>query len=669
MPIKYGTTGNDNPLRGTSGNDSLYGLAGDDFILTEDGEDYVEAGDGDDEVNGYDGIGGAYTYYPVTGVKTIHGGNGNDFIVGGSDGDALYGDEGNDQLYGRNGNDILSGGWGADYMNGGPGNDTYYVSDIHDVVEDSSGIDTAYVSASFVKIPSSIEKIIYTDGALALPYWVDALLPDEASGNAFETLLGSAHTYLYTFPTSLPSYDNNASHGVGFKAFSAVQIARAEVALNYVSSIIDVHFQKTNNPGVLNTFVFANNDQTASAGFGNFPSEYMIGSDLYFDRYSENANFADGSYGALTLIHEIGHGLGLEHPFSHAQAGSSSVSDPPYLSGSEESTVWTVMSYNDSPDQYELNFSPLDIAALQYIYGPSKTSRTGNDTYKLSAATPNFIWDGAGLDTLDGSGLNQGASLYLTPGYWGYVGSAKAANITAAGQVTVNFGSAIENLTGTSFADKLYGNELGNVLSGGMGNDWLEGWAGDDVMVGGQGDDQLLGGLGIDTAQYSGAYANYNFSNSANTFSVKDKRSNADGIDVLTSVERLKFSDKSVAIDVDGNAGIVLKVIGAVLGSDAIKLSSIVGIGLRYVDNGMSYADLGLTALNAVGALTPDAIVSTLWRNVVGFTPTANDKAPYLKMLAEGTKPGDLVVLAGDFSLNLNKIGLVGLAQTGIEFS
>jgi serralysin len=669
MPIKYGTTGNDNPLRGSSGNDSLYGLAGDDFILTEDGEDYVEAGDGDDEVNGYDGTGGAYTYYPVIGVKTIHGGNGNDFIVGGSDGDALYGDEGNDQLYGRNGNDILSGGLGADYMNGGPGNDTYYVSDIHDVVEDASGIDTAYVSASFVKIPSSIEKVSYTDGALALPYWVDALLPDEAAGNAFETLLGSAHTYFYTFPTSLPTYDTNASHGVGFKAFSAVQIARAEAALSYVSSVIDLHFQKTNNPGVLNTFVFANNDQTASAGFGNFPSEFMVGSDLYFDRYSENASFADGSYGALTLIHEIGHGLGLEHPFSHAQAGSSSVSDPPYLTGSEESTAWTVMSYNDSPDQYALNFSPLDIAALQYIYGPSKTSRTGNDTYKLSAATPNFIWDGAGLDTLDGSGLNQGATLYLTPGYWGYVGSAKAANVTAAGQVTVNFGSAIENLTGTSFADKLYGNELGNVLSGGMGNDWLEGWAGDDVMVGGQGDDQLLGGLGIDTVQYSGAYASYNFSNTANTFSVKDKRSNADGIDVLTSVERLKFSDKSVAIDVDGNAGIVVKVISAVLGSDAIKLSNIVGIGLRYVDNGMSYADLGLTALNAVGALTPDAIVSTLWRNVVGFPPSANDKAPYLKMLAEGTKPGDLVALAGDFSLNLNKIGLVGLAQTGIEFS
>jgi len=67
--------------------------------------------------------------------------------------------------------------------------------------------------------------------------------------------------------------------------------------------------------------------------------------------------------------------------------------------------------------------------------------------------------------------------------------------------------------------------------------------------------------------------------------------------------------------------------------------------------------------------MTPDAIVSTLWRNVVGTIASATEKAPYLKMLADGTKPGDLVVLAGDFSLNINKIGLMGLAQTGIEFS
>ena len=668
MAIKYGTSGNDRPLNGTSGNDTIYGLEGNDRIITDDGDDIVDAGDGDDEINGYQGVGSAYTFYPATGIKKIHGGNGNDFIVGGSSNDELFGDAGVDTLYGRNGNDLLDGGDGADYMNGGSGNDTYYVSDVYDLIDDSSGYDTAYVSASFVKIPSFIEKVIYINGAKALPYWVDALLPDEAAGNYFDTLLGSSNTFYYNFPTSLPSYDTNASHAYGFKTFSSVQIARTETALNYIASVIDVHFKRATTANALDTFVFANNNQASSAGLGNYPSNSMIGSDLYFDISSMNSTFADGSYAALTLIHEIGHGLGLEHPFSHAQAGGGSVSDPPYLTGTEESTAWTIMSYEDAPAQYYLSFSPLDIAALQYIYGPSQTARTGNDIYKVSATAPNFIWDGVGTDTIDLSDVNQGATVYLTPGYWGFVGNQQASNITAAGQITVNFGSVIENLTGSSFADKLYGNDSDNTIAGGLGNDLLEGLDGNDVLVGGLGDDQLSGGMGIDTAEFAGVYANYSFSNSKSTFTLIDKRTNADGMDVLTNVERLKFSDKSIAIDLDGHAGMAVKVIGAVLGKDAVKNPGLVGIGLSYLDNDLSYSDLGLLALNAIGATTNDAIVSKLWFNLVGSTASALDKAPYIKMLVDGMKPGDLVVMAGDLSLNTNNIGLVGLTQTGVEF-
>ena len=668
MAIKYGTPGNDKPLTGTSGNDTIFGLDGNDRIITDDGDDIVDAGDGDDEVNVYQGAGSAYTFYSATGIKKIHGGNGNDFIVGGSSNDELFGDGGIDSLYGRNGNDILDGGEGADYMNGGSGNDTYYVSDVYDLIDDASGNDTAYVSTSFVKIPSFIEKVTHTNGAKALPYWVDALLSDEAAGNYFDTLLGSSNTFYYNFPTSLPSYDNNASHGYGFKAFSSVQTARAETALNYVASVIDVQFKKTISPNDLNTFVFANNNQSSSAGSANYPSNSMIGSDIYFDTSVINSKFADGSYAALTLIHEIGHALGLEHPFSYAQAGGGSVSDPPHLTGAEDSTAWTVMSYEDTSAQYYLNFSPLDIAALQYIYGPSKTARTGNDIYKVSSSAPNFIWDGAGTDTIDLSGVNQGSTVFLKPGYWGFVGNQQATTITSAGQITVNFGSIIENLTGSSFADKLYGNDADNNLVGGLGNDWLEGLDGNDVLVGGLGDDQLNGGIGIDTAEFAGSYANYSTSSSKSAFVVIDKRSNADGMDVLTNVERLKFSDKSVAIDLDGHAGIVVKVIGAVLGKDAVKNPGLVGIGLSYLDNELSYSDLGLLALNAVGATSNDAIVSKLWFNLVGSTASASDKAPYIKMLADGMKPGDLVVMAADLSLNTNNIGLVGLTQTGVEF-
>jgi Ca2+-binding RTX toxin-like protein len=159
------------------------------------------------------------------------------------------------------------------------------------------------------------------------------------------------------------------------------------------------------------------------------------------------------------------------------------------------------MSYTDDPAQYHLTYSPLDIAALQYLYGPSKTARTGKDTYTLSTAAPNFIWDGAGTDTLSASSQTQPVTLYLEPGYWGYIGS-KATNITAAGQVTVNFGTVIENLIGGSGNDTLYGNAADNAVDGGAGNDTLYGGAGNDVFdwtVGSRGgNDVFYGGTGDD---------------------------------------------------------------------------------------------------------------------------------------------------------------------------
>ena len=51
------------------------------------------------------------------------------------------------------------------------------------------------------------------------------------------------------------------------------------------------------------------------------------------------------------------------------------------------------------------------------------------------------------------------------------------------------------------------------------------------------------------------------------------------------------------------------------------------------------------------------------------FNPSTTDKAPFVKMLADGMKAGDLVVLAADTALNTTNIGLVGLMQTGIEYT
>ena len=573
-------------------------------------------------------------------------------IYGTSGNDVLDGTIGDDEIYGFEGNDTIRGGSGKDEIYGGTGNDTYFINDAFDFIFDEDGIDTAYVNVNFVKIPSSIEKVIYTDGAQALPYWIDALLDDNAQGSNFQLLLGTTKTWNYSFPSTQPSYDTDLDNAKGWTAFTDTQIARTKQALELITNIFDFKFVESNNPSALNTLTFANNIQSDSAAYAKLPSKYFFGSDIFMDKSGGIDNLSDGTYGALTLIHEIGHALGLKHPF----AGKENVT--PYLPTAENKTLWTLMSYETSSDQYSFNFSPLDIAALQYIYGPSSKARTSNDKYVISQDASNFIWDGAGTDTLDASALTQGATLYMTPGYWSFVGNARASTITSAGQVTVNFGTVLENLIGSAFADNLYGNDVNNVINGGAGN---------DQITGGGGNDNIDGGIGIDIAIFSGASKGYKVSTEATSVLVTGDAI-TDGIDTLLNIERIRFSDKSIAIDLNGNAGISAKVIGAVLGKTQVQNSSYVGLGLSYLDKGMSYSDLSALALTAVGATTNDAVVSTLWKNVIGTDATAEIKAPYIKMLTDGMKVGDLVVLAADTSFNTTNINLVGLAQTGIEY-
>ena len=207
------------------------------------------------------------------------------------------------------------------------------------------------------------------------------------------------------------------------------------------------------------------------------------------------------------------------------------------------------------------------------------------------------------------------------------------------------------NVTGTSASDNLYGNYQANVISGLGGNDTLD------------------GGLGIDIATYTNAKSNFllNFTSLSNR-SLTDV-SGSQGIDTLVSIERLKFSDTSLAIDLEGNAGITAKILGAVFGKESLTNKTYVGIGLSFLDAGWSYDNLAGLALDAAGAKTNEQIVSLLWTNVIGTKPTDADKAPFIALLVNGTTAGALAHLAADTSFNTTNINLVGLAQTGIEYT
>jgi hypothetical protein len=176
------------------------------------------------------------------------------------------------------------------------------------------------------------------------------------------------------------------------------------------------------------------------------------------------------------------------------------------------------------------------------------------------------------------------------------------------------------------------------------------------------------GGSGIDKVVYPAKSSDYAISYSpAGTITVQGKIATSQ-LDVLSNVERVAFTDKSIAYDLNGNAGIAAKILGAVFGPQSLTNQNYVEIGLSFLDAGWSYDNLAALALDAAGAKTNDQIVSLLWKNVIGSQATAADKAPYISMLNNGMSPGALAHLAADTSFNTTSINLVGLAISGLEY-
>ncbi len=649
--VHNGTAGIDTLYAYKNGPNTINGLGGNDTIYGGDGNDILDGGDGNDRIFGQSsgnkilrgGAGNDYlSAYTGTGNNMLDGGSGDDEIYGGSGKDTLIGGDGNDKIYGGNGGSTLDGGSGVNLLQGGSGNDSFIVSNLTTRIVDTGGIDTAIVNTNFFKIPDFIETVTYAKGAQALPYWVDALTPSSSSGDYFKNLLSANKIFTYSFPSALPSYLRSSEDAWGWQPFNLTQKTFARQTLDYIASVIDVKFVESATSDSLNNITFSNNQQFGSEGYAFFPNSGLIGSDLFLNRSAGNLNPKDGNYAALTLIHELGHALGLKHTFNSADADGN-FAEGPFLPTSEETTAWTVMSYSSQPAQYHATYQPFDIAALQYLYGVNSSYRPGNDVYTVNTVANHLIYDGGGSDALDASQQSLGSTISLEPGYWSFIGT-KAPLISAPGQISINFGTRIEKL-----------------MTG----------SGNDSVSGNSADNEIDAGLGLDTALYNSSLANYALSKTAIGFMVKDK-TGADGTDTLNNIERLQFTDARVALDISGNAGTVAKILGAVFGAAAVTNKTYVGIGLNYMDSGMSYANLTQLAIDARlgGRSSNTDVVSLLYTNVVGSAPDAANLAFYKGQLDDGSfTQGTLGVLAADTGLNTTNINLVGLSQTGIEFT
>ncbi len=378
-----------------------------------------------------------------------------------------------------------------------------------------------------------------------IPSYVAALLPSSMPKWG-STTAGTAASVTYSFMESAPSYLGTDDRN-GFAAMSQTQRAAVRQALAAWAAVANITFTEVSDSGSGGSMRFGTNaQQGVSVGYAYYPSTlFAIAGDVFIANDSSgNSNPTVGSYGYKTLLHEIGHAIGLKHPGNYNAGGGGT--EGPYLPTAEDNYQYSLMSYNSHPSLGLLGLATgpalYDIAAIQYLYGANSQTRTGNDSYALNDTAAPFslaIWDAAGLDSLDASGQTQGVALDLRAGHFSSAGT-NGANAPAVGNVSIAYGAVIENATGGSGDDALVGNAVSNVLTGGAGN---------DTLTGAESTDTLEGGAGTDTAVYSGSRSTYDISRSGTTLTIAQRAgSGTDGTDTLTNVEYAQFADGRVSL-------------------------------------------------------------------------------------------------------------------------
>lgn len=239
------------------------------------------------------------------------------------------------------------------------------------------------------------------------------------------------------------SYPND-----GFTAFTAAQKAAFRAVVAEIESVCGLRFVEIADPG-LAAIDLVRTSGSPYAGWAGYP--FVSGSTITIDAAGD---FSRGSAAFGTMLHELGHAVGLKHPFE----GSVRLRDR------LDTTEHTVMSYTHVGGVRE-TYAPLDRDALRALYGRSQ-------------------------DVPDGMEREFRGDLLVLRG--------TAGRDTITGPI---FAGAGVDISGRGGADRLIDGGGDDRLSGGGGRDTCWASEGDDLLFGGAAADRLVAAFGADTME------------------------------------------------------------------------------------------------------------------------------------------------------------------------
>jgi subtilisin family serine protease len=279
----------------------------------------------------------------------------------------------------------------------------------------------------------------------------------------------------------------------------------------------------------------------------------------------------------------------------------------------------------------------------------------GNDLIIGGSAGTNVYDGGAGSDTIVFSSSVFAVTVNLSSGV------ASSIDGSNTGLTGTDFLINIENIIGSNLGDELTGNEKINRIESGNGN---------DLIYASVGSDELIGGAGIDTVVFAESQSSYTINRGDVGFSVL--LNSTEKFDILTGIERLEFSSGGLAFDLEGDAAIVAKVLGAIKGKDSWSDPAFAGVlfeNLEQDDFGIGEAiDLAIETFLGENQSNSE-VVSFFYNNLLGQAPSDAELILLTGLLDNGTyTQNSLGIAVADNEINSTNIGLIGLAVTGVEY-
>lgn len=381
----------------------------------------------------------------------------------------------------------------------------------------------------------------------------------------------SGSTITVSFPSAASAYGSGyeeARHD--FRPATSQMVSAARVVFNQVMTFTNLGISETTLHTTANIRLAHSSDASPTA-YAYYPGNYTQAGDIWFSGTQYDAPIR-GDYAWFSMLHEIGHALGLKH--GNETGGVARVAMQ-YAYDAQEYSLMTYRSYVGAPTDYVYNedhsfaqtYMMYDIAALQEMYGADYTTNSGDNIYTFSptigamfidgrsqgipGANRIFltIWDGGGNDTYDLSNYTSDLIIDLRPGGYSKFSSAQIADLGNGHRAKGNvYNALLHDGDPRSFIENAVGGRGNDTIVGNRANNHLSGGAGDDSLDGGIGNDVLNGDGGTDTAVIHArlTQTSVSFVRGSPIFD------GPQGHDSLFNVEQYRFDDGTV-VQGDGN--------------------------------------------------------------------------------------------------------------------